>query len=645
MIDFLDGGIVKRTAFGERAAYDTGNHRISVKFDGTGGIERYSVMNKFSVFSAYYTLFSFNGQAFDWSGEKTVTMIGRIQKIEFSAGGADITVKQFLDETTNAVFNEIAVTAKEPLRFDTTVNFGINFSSYVECLLGARLNAANLFRIARGVFKKKKKRIETGEISCIRGDIMGDFYLDIAANTPLTDLESERGSCNQFTFGGEIEAGRTRTFRYAVGAGTRGDFSFSEVKDCIRDFDARLANAEEYSRFLRTSIPDDIKDDEKQKAYYVSLLNCALSNYKELGDFKGFLAGVVYQFPARTYFRDAYWTVLAVLSVCPALVKNELLTLARGIDKKTGNCPSAVKYNFKNHWGDHYDSPSFFVMAVYDYITATGDSAVIDEAVNGVSVLTLCVKVLERLSQKADATGLIVKGGKYNRRDWCDNVFRSGYVTYDEALYAKALFALSEFFKLKNDTVQAEKYRSEFMRVKDAINSILWDEKKGYFVNYKDGDFTEDNLSIDTVVTVLYGLCDGDRAVRVLKNMEDILESKNNTRQCAGDFGVMSVYPFYRDARAAVQKSSLPYSYHNGGDWPYLSNMYAYAKYMYGLDGEYPLTRWFDYNLDKGNYTPVEFFSPLHPAGSLLQAWSATGAFVLSHKSENFFGRVIDKRI
>ena len=26
---------------------------------------------------------------------------------------------------------------------------------------------------------------------------------------------------------------------------------------------------------------------------------------------------------------------------------------------------------------------------------------------------------------------------------------------------------------------------------------LLWDEDKGWYVNYKDGDFTEDNLSID----------------------------------------------------------------------------------------------------------------------------------------------------
>ena len=135
----------------------------------------------------------------------------------------------------------------------------------------------------------------------------------------------------------------------------------------------------------------------------------------------------------------------------------------------------------------------------------------------------------------------------------------------------------------------------------------------------------------------MYGIAPKDRAVSVLKNMEKYLESKNNTEQKAGDFGVLSVYPFYKPNRSVVLKSSLPYYYHNGGDWPYLSAAYAYAKMMYGMDYKYPLTRWFEYNLEKGNYTPVEFFSPTHPQGSLLQGWSALGQLCYSYPEGDFF--------
>ena len=118
----------------------------------------------------------------------------------------------------------------------------------------------------------------------------------------------------------------------------------------------------------------------------------------------------------------------------------------------------------------------------------------------------------------------------------------------------------------------------------------------------------------------------------MLKNMELLLESKNNSAVKCNDFGVMSVYPFYMGAKAACNKSTQPYNYHNGANWPYLSAMYAYAKRKYGMEYKHALESWFEYNIDKGNYTPIEYFSPLCEDGSLLQAWSSAAAFVLDEK-------------
>jgi len=367
-------------------------------------------------------------------------------------------------------------------------------------------------------------------------------------------------------------------------------------------------------------------------------MNCSLSMYKEIGDFKGFIAGINYQFPVRTYYRDSYWTVLSVLPVQPELVRNEIMTLSNGIGKD-GRCPSAVKSNFKSWWGDHYDSPSFFAIMLYDYVKTTGDKSVLDEVWRGEYVLDAAERVVNKLGEHADSRGLIVKSGRYNRRDWADNVFRRGYVTYDCALYARALEAISYLYNVKENEEKSKHYKQLFLSAKLAINDTLWNEEKGYYVNFIDGEFTEDNLSIDTVVTVLFGIADEARSRRVLGNMERLLETRNNKVQRAGDFGVMCVYPFYKRDGDVVLKSTEPYFYHNGADWPYLSAAYAYAKLMYNMDYEYPLTRWFDYNLDKGNFTPIEFYSPPQPDGSMLQGWSALGAFVLSYPLGDFFSR------
>ena len=64
----------------------------------------------------------------------------------------------------------------------------------------------------------------------------------------------------------------------------------------------------------------------------------------------------------------------------------------------------------------------------------------------------------------------------------------------------------------------------------------------------------------------------------------------------------------------------------------------AAAKRKHGMEYHYALESWFDYNVERGNYTPVEFFSPPQPDGSLLQAWSGAAAFVEDEEiSGNFW--------
>lgn len=636
-ITYKDSAIAVTAPIYERTAYDVSNNRITCGFDGSANITRYAVMNKFSVFSSFYSQFLINGEHINYTSEKNVTMIGRKCVSNLTLNAANITFTQFLDNGSNAVFTEISVKANEDIEFETVINFGIDYKSYLEQLFGSRLSFKNLSRIVGGfIFPKKKRLLSENGINAVRNNIFGDYYLDIASNVTVTPLEAERNFYNQYRLSCKIKSGEICSLRYVISAGTRTDFTYCDVISAVSDFDRAYSECEDYINFLKKSTPVSVKSED-MRAYYVSLLNCSLSNYKELGKFKGFLAGIVYQFPARTYYRDAYWTVLAALPVKPEYVRNEIITLAAGINKRNGECPSAVKFNFKNYWGNHYDSPSFLAILAYDYIRFTGDAGVLDEKCPSGNVFDAVLKAITRLSRYADETGLIVKSGEYNRRDWCDNVFRTGYVTYDEALYARALFSVAKLAELRGNDLLKKKYLTEYERVKKAINEILWDAEKGYFVNYKDGSFTEDNLSIDTVLIPLFGLTDKERSVSVLTNMEKTLESRNNDGGLKADYGTMCVYPFYKKSGAAVQKSSLPFYYHNGGDWPYLSCIYAYTKKIYGLNWEYPLKRWFFYNTEKGNFTPVEFFSPAHPDGSLLQAWSSTGAFALSFADCDFY--------
>ncbi len=399
------------------------------------------------------------------------------------------------------------------------------------------------------------------------------------------------------------------------------------------------------SRFpaLKKEVLDEIKSvkipatakTERDKALYVSSIFCAIENYQEIGEYRGFSAGCNYISPLRTYFRDAYWTVLCMYKDHADLVRNEILTLAHGI-QENGDCPSAVTFELNQHWPNHYDSPSFFVLMVYDYINRTGDFSILDETMNGKTVYDYCRLVIDKLAAYEDETHLIVKEGPYNKRDWADEVNRSGYVSYLELLYARALYCVSRIIGRRDETLAA-KYYGMYLQTKAAIDKILWDDEKGYYINYKNGDFVEDNLSVDTVVAVLFGISDEQKTKRLLDNVAKMLESKNNKFQHAGDFGVMSVFPFYRGIDRYHNKSSQDYEYHNGAVWPYLSALVAYAQQMHGRDGSYALTSSFDWNIAKKNFTPIEYYSPIRPDGSLLQAWSSDAAWVYDWANENFF--------
>ena len=150
-------------------------------------------------------------------------------------------------------------------------------------------------------------------------------------------------------------------------------------------------------------------------------------------------------------------------------VKRQVLTLARGIDKD-GSCPSAVKQDFSAFWGGHYDSPSFFAMMVYDYVNHSGDKAFLQEEVNGKTILDLCCLVVSKQIERTDETGLLYKEGPYNKLDWADEVNRNGYVTYDEALFYRALSCVGKLCKACGK--DGSFYEQTAEKVKAAIASI-----------------------------------------------------------------------------------------------------------------------------------------------------------------------------
>ncbi len=567
-ISFLNGRIVTDGYFYEDVPYDVSANNLSVCFDGKGGLTKYlSVRSGKNYSMRSMTSVYKDGERVGAYTKKQTRMAGRMQEIILSGEGYRAAIKQFITKDDDAVFVTMAFWSEK--NTDFTVVYGIG----------------------------------DGEDWSVPSFSCDCPYKVVQENMCFELNVSVCGEKRiQFVFSYE----KDQAYCDALHA------SFLEKeKEVLREIDEIV-------------IPSSVQTEE-EKALYLSALFCCLENYKECGGLKGFVAGCHYLKPLRTYYRDSYWTILSMYAYDISLVKQQILTLAHGI-AEDGTCPSAVKQDFSAFWGGHYDSPSFFIMMVYDYVNHSGDKAFLQEVVNGKTILDLCRLVIAKQIERTDETGLLYKEGPYNKLDWADEVNRNGYVTYDEALYFRSLTCVEKLCNVCGK--DGSFYRKTAEKVKTAINEILWDDEKGYYVNYVDGDFVEDNLSVDTVLVYLFGIAEENRANRMFDAMERMLETKNNHLQQAGDYGVMCVYPFYKRISSAYFKSSQDYEYHNGANWPYWSAMYAYAKYLMGREYRYALESWFSYNLERGVFTPIEYFSPCRKSGSTLQAWSGTAAFV-----------------
>ncbi len=376
-------------------------------------------------------------------------------------------------------------------------------------------------------------------------------------------------------------------------------------------------------------------------------LHAALSAVKRdpRGRPAGVAAGPGYSVPARSYYRDGYWTAQALLQVAPRSVRDLLDQLAEGV-QDDGEAPSgvivpgafqaqaweAVKRRDGpgtlthrrplDWWSDHFDAPLLFVVLLAEYVAATGDR-------EPASAYWPQVLAIHRRYASLDRDGDGLPEKPRNDRDWADNVYRSGLVTYDVALYHGALRAIATLARDTDEALQEDASRRA-RKVRDVADRQLWLPRRGHYVEYlaEDG-FVEDHLAIDTLTAARFGLAGETRTRSLLRAAQHTLETRHNPAQPYGDWGVMSAWPPYRRRSDLRSKSAFPYRYHNGADWPYWDGLEAELLLSAGLPGwEYPLLRWWQVGLAEGWAAPVEYYSPPYGRGALLQAWSSLPAAV-----------------
>lgn len=617
-------GLVTESYWYAPLEYDVSNRRVLAQFDGCGGISKYSVAGEWSVLSdkRWFNSWMVNGKRLPPAHKKKVFTLGRLLEADFDSAreldGVSVRVQQYTGNGDNELYvrfefvNEGEKEAKLFLRHGMFWEFGSHMSAMV---------AKN------GAYTYRKPHSEWNEEKTVwEAELAEGFRMHVVSSHPAARVEA-KDHFMTVDYEDTVQPGCTVSMVVGISGG-------AEPKDSgalLANAEAALEEAKAYGKWLSSRFA--AAHNPLLNSLFASCLNVSHSSYKESGDvFKAFYAGVNYQSPSRTYFRDGYWTVLPILPFKPDWVRGEILTLSYGIGED-GSCPSAVIYNFlkkqfEAFWSDHYDSPSFFIMMVHDYLAWTHDRSLLEASAGNrtmLEALTLCMKKMERHTD--DELMQLVKPD--NRHDWCDNVVRQGFVAYDALLLIRARECYAEIMRFVGNDGEASVVSAKTAAMTTSLRGLLWSDETGYR-NYRNsaGELLEEaNVSIEQALAAVYGIGTKVDQEAVLDILSGRLETRHNQEQPHGDWGVMAVYPMYSHAQHLVEKSAYPFRYHNGSDWPYLSGIFAWAKLKHNrTDWEYPLTRWFTYSLEQQWLTPVEYYDPVFGRGSSLQGWSSMPA-------------------
>ncbi|KKR04645.1 MAG: Amylo-alpha-1,6-glucosidase family protein [Candidatus Uhrbacteria bacterium GW2011_GWF2_39_13] len=329
-------------------------------------------------------------------------------------------------------------------------------------------------------------------------------------------------------------------------------------------------------------------------------------------------AGPKYDSPERVYYRDSYWASGLVLMIEPYVIRDQIELLASGVEPN-GSTPSAITVNPQDTkiplWVDHFDSGSYFVMLVYDYVRWTGDFSILNERVNGRTIFTTMEDIVSYLSDKDSNGNYLPEKSKNSLQDWLDNIPRSGEVFSNEVLYYRALRNLVDLANAFGEPQHAQSFHRQSLLVRYQINKLFWNKKGGYYYESCYRRVCEDRITNESALAILYDVATPEQRDSLFKQLKT-LESVNNPDIAYGDWGVLNAWPLY--------KGFTPYHYQNGTDWAFLDGINAGARLKYANnDWYYPLTRWWTYHKETDSETFLpEYVSPVDKQAGDQQAWS-----------------------
>lgn len=346
--------------------------------------------------------------------------------------------------------------------------------------------------------------------------------------------------------------------------------------------------------------------------------------------------------------RDGCFTVVQTIEMedpdLRAAQRQTLATLLAAV-ARNGQVPANVRIDdgrpeYSGVGGiSSIDSGLWLVIAVYHYVTHSGDQAFLQEY----------APVLERVmtwlsAQDSNNDGLIEVP---EAGDWTDLFGRSYHVLYDEVLWYRANVCFGRLLEYREEFDRAAEYLHFSQHVAGRIKASFWPSTQpqpAAMVTFADRQASLGDTQYLLAEITPFGFnwrCDVlGNVLAFLTNVIDVERARTAFRFMWG-VGVNSPYPV-ANLYPAVQSGdpdwrpyytvnllNLPHHYHNGGIWPFIGGLWVRFVHRLGLHSLAcnELVKLADVNR-LGKQHEWEFNEWVHgqtgrPMGKAYQAWSA----------------------
>jgi len=346
--------------------------------------------------------------------------------------------------------------------------------------------------------------------------------------------------------------------------------------------------------------------------------------------------------------RDGCFTVIQTIEMDdPDLRDMQARTLRTLLDAAslTGQVPANVRIETRE--ADYsgvggicsIDSGLWLIVAVYHYVTHTGDMSLLHE------YSLRLQRIMDWLSaHDSNGDGLIEVP---EAGDWTDLFGRSYHVLYDEVLWYRANVCYGRLLEYQQEFPRAADYLRWSQHIAGKVKESFWPATNTE--QSRPVSFSERQLSLGDSQYLLaeitpFGFnwrCDVyANILAFLMNVIDVERARTAFRFMWGvgvndPYPVANLYPAVQagdpDWRAyyTVNLLNLPHHYHNGGVWPFVGGMWVRFVHRLGLHdiARNELVKLARVN-QLGKAQAWEFNEWVHgttgrPMGKAYQAWSA----------------------